>query len=131
MPGRGGAPIPHAGQLRVGTSGYSYKQWKGSFYPEKLPDREMLSFYAQQFSTVEINHSFYRMPTENVLLQWAKSVPEGFRLALKANQQITHMQRLCNCESPVNRFLEVDSVLRDGGHLGPILVPLPPTFKFD
>jgi uncharacterized protein YecE (DUF72 family) len=115
----------------VGTSGYSYKQWKGNFYPEKLPDREMLGFYAKQFPTVEINHSFYRMPTENVLLQWAKTVPEGFRFALKANQQITHIQRLRNCESTLKRFLEVASVLNDGDHLGPILVQLPPTFKFD
>lgn len=115
----------------MGTSGYSYKQWKGSFYPEKLPDREMLSYYAQQLQTVEINHSFYRMPTENVLLQWAKSVPEGFRFALKANQQITHIQRLRNCESTLKRFLEVASVLNEGDHLGPILVQLPPTFKFD
>lgn len=123
--------MPRSGQLRVGTSGYSYKQWKGSFYPEKLPDKKMLSFYAQQFSTVEINHSFYRMPTENVLLQWAKTVPEGFRFALKANQQITHIQRLRGCESTLKRFLEVASVLNDGDHLGPILVQLPPNFKFD
>jgi len=131
MPRHGGAPIPSAGRLLVGTSGYSYKQWKGSFYPEKLPDREMLSFYAKQFSTVEINHSFYRMPTENLLLQWAKTVPEGFRFALKANQQITHIQRLRNCESTLKRFLEVASVLNDGDHLGPVLIQLPPTFKFD
>jgi uncharacterized protein YecE (DUF72 family) len=115
----------------VGTSGYSYKQWKGSFYPEKLPDRDMLSYYAQQLQTVEINHTFYRMPTENSLLQWAKSVPEGFRFALKANQQITHILRLRNCESTLKRFLEVASVLSEGDHLGPILVQLPPTFKFD
>src|SRR6267378_3764188 len=85
--------IPSSGQLRVGTSGYSYKEWKGNFYPDKLPDREMLSFYAKQFSTVEINHSFYRMPTESALLNWAKSVPEGFRFSLKVNQQITHIHR--------------------------------------
>jgi uncharacterized protein YecE (DUF72 family) len=91
----------------------------------------MLSFYAKHFPTVEINHSFYRMPTENVLLQWAKSVPEGFRFALKANQQITHIQRLRNCESTLKRFLEVASVLNDGDHLGPVLVQLAPTFKFD
>jgi uncharacterized protein YecE (DUF72 family) len=115
----------------VGTSGYSYKQWKGSFYPEKLPDRDMLSYYAQQLQTVEINHTFYRMPTENLLLQWAKSVPDGFRFALKANQQITHILRLRNCESTLKRFLEVASVLSEGDHLGPILVQLPPTFKFD
>src|SRR5712691_5150705 len=123
--------MPDAGKLFVGTSGYSYKEWKGSFYPEKLPDREMLSFYAKQFSTVEINHSFYRMPTENLLMQLAKSVPEGFRFALKANQQITHIQRLRGCESTLKRFLEVASVLNDGDHLGPVLVQLPPTFKFD
>jgi uncharacterized protein YecE (DUF72 family) len=115
----------------AGTSGYSYKQWKGSFYPEKLPDREMLSFYAQHFSTVEINHSFYRMPNESVLDNWAKSVPEGFRFALKANQKITHIQRLKNTESTLKRFLEVASVLQNGDHLGPILVQLPPNFKFD
>ncbi len=90
----------------------------------------MLSFYAKQFSTVEINHSFYRMPTEDLLQQWAKSVPEGFRFALKANQQITHIQRLRGCESTLKRFLEVASVLNDGDHLGPILIQLP-TFKFD
>src|SRR5437899_10236528 len=131
MPGHGRCAIPCAGQLLVGTSGYSYKQWKGSFYPEKLPDREMLSFYAKQFATVEINHSFYRMPTENVLLQWAQTVPEGFKFALKANQQITHIQKLRNCESTLKRFLEAASILGDGDHLGPILVQLPPTFRAD
>jgi len=123
--------MPDAGKLFVGTSGYSYKEWKGSFYPEKLPDREMLPFYAKQFSTVEINHSFYRMPTETALLNWANAVPEGFRFALKANQKITHIQRLRECESTLKRFLEVASVLNDGNHLGPILVQLPPNFKFD
>ena len=91
----------------------------------------MLSYYAGQFKTVEINHSFYRMPTENVLLQWAKSVPEGFKFALKANQHITHIKRLRGCEDTLKRFLEVASVLNDGDHLGPVLVQLPPNFKFD
>src|SRR5262245_47305126 len=91
----------------------------------------MLNYYASQFSTVEINHSFYRMPVENLLLNWAKSFPEGFRFALKANQQITHIQRLRGCESTLKRFLEVASVLQEGDHLGPVLVQLPPTFKFD
>jgi uncharacterized protein YecE (DUF72 family) len=91
----------------------------------------MLSFYGKQFSTVEINHSFYRMPTESVLLGWAKSVPKGFRFALKANQKITHIQRLRNCEETLKRFLGVASVLNDGDHLGPVLVQLPPNFKFD
>jgi uncharacterized protein YecE (DUF72 family) len=91
----------------------------------------MLSYYSRQLQTVEINHSFYRMPTENLLQQWAQSVPEGFRFAMKANQQITHIQRLRNCESTLKRFLEACSVLSEGDHLGPILVQLPPTFKFD
>jgi uncharacterized protein YecE (DUF72 family) len=91
----------------------------------------MLNFYAKQFSTVEINHSFYRMPTESILVNWVKSVPEGFRFALKANQQITHIQRLRNCESTLNRFLEVASVLNDGDHLGSVLVQLQGNFKFD
>jgi uncharacterized protein YecE (DUF72 family) len=127
----GGDSISRTGKLRIGTSGYSYKQWKGSFYPEKLPDKEMLSFYGKQFDTVEINHSFYRMPTESVLLSWAASVTPGFRFALKANQKITHIQRLRNCGETLKRFLEVASVLNDGDHLGPVLVQVPPNFKFD
>jgi len=117
------------GKLYVGTSGYAYKEWKGSFYPEKLPDKEMLAFYAKQFSTVEINYSFYRMPTESALLKWAGEVREGFRFALKANQRITHIQRLRGCESTLKRFLEVASVLIEGDHLGPILVQLRGTGK--
>lgn len=91
----------------------------------------MLSFYAKHFSTVEINYTFYRMPTESTLLNFTKSVPDGFRFALKANQKITHFQRLRNCESTLKRFLEVASVLNEGDHLGPVLVQLPPNFKFD
>ncbi len=91
----------------------------------------MLRFYSQHFTTVEINHTFYRMPTERVLEQWASSVPAGFQFALKANQQITHIQKLRNSESTLKRFLEVASVLTDGDHLGPILVQLPPTFRAD
>ena len=91
----------------------------------------MLPFYAKHFSTVEINHSFYRMPNETVLLNWAKSVPEGFRFALKANQKITHIKRLRDCADILKRFLEVASVLEEGDHLGPVLVQLPPNFKFD
>lgn len=119
------------GKLFVGTSGYAYKEWKGSFYPEKISDKEMLAFYAKQFSTVEINYSFYRMPVESALQKWAADVPEGFQFALKANQKITHIKRLRGCESTLKRFLEVASVLIEGDHLGPILVQLPPNFKFD
>jgi len=91
----------------------------------------MLRFYSQHFSTVEINHTFYRMPTERVLEQWASSVPSGFQFALKVNQQITHIQKLRNSESTLKRFLEVASILTDGERLGPILVQLPPTFRAD
>lgn len=120
-----------SGLLHVGTSGYAYKPWKGSFYPEKLPDKEMLKYYASQLSTVEINFTFYQMPKESTLQAWAASVPEGFQFALKANQKITHVARLRNCESTLKRFLEVASVLQEGNKLGPVLVQLPPNFKFD
>ena len=118
-------------QLRVGTSGYAYKEWKGSFYPEKLPQNEMLKFYAQHFPTVEINHTFYRMPAESVLAGWAAQVSGEFQFALKLNQQITHIKKLRDAGSTLQRFLEVASVLQQEGRLGPILVQLPPTFRAD
>jgi len=123
--------MAETGKLYVGTSGYAYKPWKGTFYPEKLPDKEMLKFYASQLLTVEINYSFYQMPQESTLAGWASNVPESFQFALKANQKITHVARLRNCESTLKRFLEVASVLQEGNRLGPILVQLPPNFKFD
>jgi uncharacterized protein YecE (DUF72 family) len=115
----------------VGTSGYAYKQWKGSFYPEKLPDKEMLSFYGQQFRTVEINHSFYRMPVESMVAKWGEHVPAGFQFALKLNQKITHIQKLRDAGENLKRFLEAASVLQPQNKLGPILVQVPPTFKAD
>ena len=80
--------------LYVGTSGYSYKEWKGSFYPEDLPAKEMLRYYAERFRTVEINNTFYRMPKASVLESWAEQVPESFRFVLKGPQRITHIKRL-------------------------------------
>lgn len=117
--------------LRVGTSGYAYKPWKGSFYPEKLPDAEMLRYYAGRFLTVEINYSFYRMPVESMLQKWSEQVGDGFQFALKANQQITHIRKLRGTESTLRRFLEVATVLQAADKLGPVLVQLPPTFKAD
>jgi uncharacterized protein YecE (DUF72 family) len=119
------------GTLRVGTSGYAYKPWKGEFYPEKLPDKEMLNYYATQFSTVEINNTFYRLPTEKVVAQWAASVPAGFQFAMKCNQKITHIMRLKNVGELLGHFLQVASVMQQENKLGPILVQLPPYFKFD
>jgi uncharacterized protein YecE (DUF72 family) len=113
----------------IGTSGYSYKEWKGSFYPEKLPAKEMLAYYAERFSTVEINNTFYRMPAPSVLESWAAQVPENFRFALKAPQVITHLKRLKDVEEPTERFLQVAAVLKK--RLGPLLFQLPPNFKKD
>ncbi|MGH9816684.1 MAG: DUF72 domain-containing protein [Candidatus Acidiferrales bacterium] len=119
------------GILRVGTSGYAYKPWKGSFYPEKLPDAEMLRFYGEQFDTVEINATFYRLPVESMVQKWGQQVPEGFEFAMKANQRITHIMKLRNVQDVLRRFLEVATVLQSTGRLGPVLVQLPPTFKAD
>jgi uncharacterized protein YecE (DUF72 family) len=79
--------------LYVGTSGYSYKEWKGSFYPEKIPAKEMLRFYSERLSTVEINATFYRMPQPSMLENWKEQVPPTFRFSLKAPQRITHFKR--------------------------------------
>jgi len=111
-------------QVRVGTSGYAYKEWKGSFYPEKLASQAMLGYYAERFRTVEINNTFYRMPSESVLAGWAAEVPDDFRFVLKASRRITHMGRLLGVEDPVRFFLERAALL--GSKLGPLLFQLPP-----
>jgi uncharacterized protein YecE (DUF72 family) len=113
----------------VGTSGWSYKEWKGSFYPAKLPQDEMLSFYASRFSTVEVNNSFYRIPSEKVLASWAEQVPPDFRFVLKASRRITHNSRLADQDGSLEYFLRAVNPL--GARLGPTLFQLPPTFKKD
>lgn len=113
----------------VGTSGYSYKEWKGKFYPEDLKEKEMLSFYGKQFRTVEINNTFYRMPKPAVLEGWAAEVPADFRFVIKASQRITHMQRLRDAHDSVTYLLKVVGVLKE--RLGPILFQLPPNMKKD
>src|SRR5712691_4683081 len=113
MPRHGGVLIPSTGQLLVGTSGYSYKEWKGSFYPEKIPAKEMLRFYSGQLSTVEINATFYRMPQPGMLENWKEQVPPGFRFALKAPQRITHFKRLKETAEETKYFFETASVLTD------------------
>ena len=82
--------------VRIGTSGYSYDEWKGNFYPEKFAAKDMLRYYAERFPTVEINNTFYRMPKEELLQSWAGQVPESFLFVIKASQRITHIQRLKN-----------------------------------
>ena len=115
--------------LSVGTSGYSYKEWLGRFYPEKLPAAQMLNFYAQRFGTVEINNTFYRMPAESMLAQWLEQVPATFTFTLKAPKRITHVNRLRESESNVAEFLRRSATL--GDRLGAILFQLPPFLKKD
>jgi uncharacterized protein YecE (DUF72 family) len=115
--------------LFVGTSGYSYKEWKGSFYPEKLPAKEMLSYYSERLSTVEINNTFYRMPQKSMLETWKEQVTKNFRFSLKAPQRVTHFKRLKEVEQETNYFLETASVLAD--QLGVVLYQLPPNMKKD
>ena len=113
----------------VGTSGYNYPEWKGSFYPEKLPAAQMLPYYAERFATVEINYTFYRTPNSKILAGWDAATPARFRLTLKAPQRITHFARLKNCGELVQYFIKTAAVL--GPKLGVLFFQLPPNFKQD
>jgi uncharacterized protein YecE (DUF72 family) len=116
-------------RVLAGTSGYSYKEWKGSFYPEDLPASEMLRYYAARLPAVEINNTFYRMPKASLLSGWAEQVPDGFRFVLKASQRITHQKRLREAGEEVGYFFRVATTL--GDRLGPVLFQLPPNLKRD
>ena len=116
-------------QMLTGTSGFSYKEWLGHFYPEKLPAAAMLHYYAERFSTVEINNTFYRMPDESMLARWAEEVPESFAFTLKAPRRITHEKHLREAESEVSEFLRRAAVL--GDKLGVLLFQLPPYLRKD
>src|SRR6266513_1816116 len=120
---------PPMTQLLAGTSGFSYKEWLGKFYPEKHPADAMLRYYAGHFATVEINNTFYRMPAETMLARWAEEVPENFAFTLKAPRRITHELRLKECETHVAEFARRAQAL--GGKLGPLLFQLPPYLKKD
>lgn len=115
--------------LYVGTSGYSYKEWKGSFYPDDLPEKQMLRYYGEHFRSVEINNTFYRMPRSTVLETWAAEVPAHFKFVIKAPQRITHFQRLKDCRDSVNFLLDTIGVLKE--RLGPVLFQLPPNLHKD
>lgn len=115
--------------LFVGTSGYSYKEWKGSFYPEKMPAKDMLAYYATRLPAVEINNTFYRLPQKSVLENWKDQVPESFRFSVKASQRITHFKRLNDVSNETNYLLETAAAL--GDRLGPVLFQLPPNMKKD
>ncbi len=111
----------------IGTSGYNYLEWRGSFYPAGLPAARMLPFYAARFPTVEINYTFYRMPTAAMLEGWARATPERFKLTLKAPRRITHDAKLQDCRPLVETFLATAATLHE--KLGALLFQLPPTFK--
>ncbi len=116
-------------RLHVGTSGYNFPEWKGSFYPPKLSSAKWLEFYAQQLGTVEINYTFYRMPNAKTVAGWHAATPEGFTFVLKAPQRITHFARLQNIDDPLRFFLE--TIRKLNAKLGAVLFQLPPNFKKD
>ena len=116
-------------QLHVGTSGYNFSEWKGSFYPDKLPAAKMLEYYATKLQAVEINYTFYRMPTPKIVAGWVAAVPETFTFVLKAPQRITHVSRLKDIDETLRYFCQTASGL--GPRLGPLLFQLPPNFKKD
>jgi len=113
----------------VGTSGWSYKEWKGSFYPPKMRAEEMLQFYSGHFPTVEVNNSFYRIPAEKVLAGWVEQVPASFKFVMKASRRVTHNNRLKDEDGSLGYFLKAVNPL--GDRLGPTLFQLPPNFKKD
>jgi len=116
-------------RVRAGTSGFSYKEWKGSFYPEDLPAARMLAYYSERLPAVEINNTFYRMPKPALLEGWSAEVPPEFRFVLKASQRITHFKRLKEAGDDVAYFFGVAATL--GERLGPALFQLPPNLKKD
>lgn len=117
------------GHIAVGTSGWSYDHWAGAFYPERLPRSRWFDYYAACFCTVEVNYTFYRLPSQRTIDSWEKRAPEGFQFALKGSQLITHRLRLRNCEEALNRLY--DRILGLGRRLGVILWQLPPDLKRD
>jgi uncharacterized protein YecE (DUF72 family) len=113
----------------IGTSGFQYAEWKGNFYPEDLPTAKMLPFYAERFSSTEINYTFHRIPAAKTIENWDKLTPSKFRFSLKAPQKITHWSKLRDCADTMRYFCDVVSAL--GEKLGPVLFQLPPNFKKD
>jgi uncharacterized protein YecE (DUF72 family) len=113
----------------VGTSGFSYKEWRGSFYPEDLSNDRMLAYYGERLNAVEINNTFYRIPKRTTLADWAGKVPGDFSFVLKASRKITHFKRLKDTQDELGYLVDVSSEL--GARLGPILFQLPPNLKID
>jgi uncharacterized protein YecE (DUF72 family) len=118
-------------RLLAGASGYSFKEWKGSFYPDDLKSEEMLAFYAERLPTVEINNTFYRMPTTGMLESWAGSTPESFRFAIKASRRITHIARMKSESAAEPLSFLYRNLAALGAKRGPVLFQLPPNFRKD
>jgi len=116
-------------KILTGTSGFSYDEWKGEFYPARITGKEMLRYYSARFRTVEVNNTFYRMPTERLLTSWAEEVPDGFIFAMKAPRVITHVKGLKDVEEEMDHLFRMLSVL--GARLGPVLFQFPATFHVD
>lgn len=114
-------------QLHVGTSGYGYKEWKGSFYPAKIAAREMLRFYGERLNTVEINYTFHHMPTERIIMPWAQQVPDDFRFVFKAPQVMTHVKRLKDVDEEAAYFFTTVALL--GDKLGGVLLQFPASLR--
>lgn len=117
-------------RLWTGTSGFSYKEWKGSFYPERLPATKMLAYYSRQLPSVEINNTFYRLPRAELLDKWAAQVPDDFSFVLKASRRITHMKRLKDADETLE-YLVTTARGALGPRLGPLLFQLPPYLRAD
>src|SRR5438046_10459007 len=111
----------------IGTSGFQYAEWKGNFYSEDLPAAKMLPFYAERFSTTEINYTFHRIPAPRTIDNWKAQTPDEFRFALKAPQKITHCSKLRDCVDSLEYFCQVVTAL--GERLVPVLFQCPPAFK--
>lgn len=119
------------GDLHIGTSGWSYPTWKPAFFPDKLPSKRFLEYYATQLNTVELNATFRRMPTASAIAGWVNATPPDFRFAAKAHQSITHIKRLKGAEESVRFFLQSLEPMRQAGKLGPILFQVAPNLKAD
>lgn len=117
--------------VRIGCSGWVYREWRGRLYPESLPQREWLRHYAERFVTVEVNNTFYRLPRAGAVERWAAETPEGFVFAVKASRYLTHIKRLTNLGRGLERFYEPLAPLVEAGKLGPVLWQLPETFQRD
>ena len=115
--------------IYVGTSGYSYKEWKGSFYPETIPPKDMLSYYAGRFQAVELNNTFYRLPQPSMVESWKAQVPENFRFTVKAPQSITHFRRLKDAAAVTNTMIKTVSELKD--RFGAVLFRFPDDMEKD